>query len=103
MLTHTILLPHVFQAQKAIIAMNSLMVIMSVVELVVTIWSSVLCCGAVCRCCKTSSYTQRVVQYNAVPAVYPQQQMAMYPASTSVAIYHQGQQHPLPEQKFECK
>ena len=77
-------------------ALNSLMLIMAVVELIVSIWSAVLGCRAVCRCCKSHS---AVVTVQAPPGQlpYPQQQIIMYPG------FAPGQQFTVHGQQTACK
>ncbi|KAF6028500.1 hypothetical protein EB796_013196 [Bugula neritina] len=50
-------------------AMDSMLLIASFIQFIVTIWSAVLCCGAVCSCCKTLS--GRTVMQQQVIATYP--------------------------------
>jgi len=54
------------------LALNSLMLIMAFMQFVITIWCAVLCCGAVCRCCK-GNRAQRVQYRHQMygGAVYP--------------------------------
>ena len=56
------------------------MFILSVVELVVSIWSAALCCRAAWRCCKTR-LAGLVVQASLRPRQNPQQQVIVYPGS----------------------
>ena len=49
------------------LALDSLLIIIAVAELVANIWSYVLCCRAVCQCCKPS-YSQESVAYNQAPS-----------------------------------
>ena len=85
-----------FYGEQATLALNCLMVIMAIVELVVSIWSAVLCCGAVCRCCKSHS---AVVMVQGAPGQlpYPQQQFIMHPGAVS------GQQFTGHVQQTACK
>ena len=54
------------------------MIIMAVIELTVSICSAVICCGAVCRCCKAKSAGQA----DAGQRYYVQQQLTMYPGAS---------------------
>ena len=76
------------------------MVIMALAELVITIWSAVLCCGAICRCCK-SAPRNATVQYNATPA-YPQQAV-VNPGAITVGVYTPPQTYPTQGQMAACK
>ena len=87
---------------------------MAIIELIVSIWSAALCCGAVCRCCKTRS-AGLSVQANAGQRYYAQQQMVMYPGasgayppgvypvSTAAGTYPAGQQYVEQGQPSGCK
>ena len=76
------------------------MVIMALAELVITIWSAVLCCGAICRCCKNTP-RNATVQYNATPA-YPQQAV-VNPGEIPAGVYIPPQTYPAQGQLTACK
>ena len=63
------------------------MLIMAVLEFIVTIWSAVLCCRAVCRCCKTTS-ASHTIQFKSV--VYAQQPVSAQPAMPAMTVPAQG-------------
>ncbi|XP_067931013.1 uncharacterized protein [Watersipora subatra] len=65
--------------EKAAIVLSCGLLLFSVAELVITIWSAVLCCEAVCSCC-LSARPNHQVQY-AVPALQTQQQYVVYPGT----------------------
>ena len=76
------------------------MMIMAVAELVITIWSFVLCCLAICRCCKNTP--RRVtVQYSATPA-YSQQAVAN-PGAIPAGVYTSPQTYPVQGQSTAGK
>ena len=87
------------------------MIIVAVIELTVSICSAVICCGAVCRCCKTKSAGQA----DAGQRYYVQQQLTMYPGAsgahppgvypvrTAVGTYPAGQQYAEQGQPNGCK
>ena len=75
------------------------MMIMAVAELVITIWSFVLCCIAIWGCKNTS---RRVtVQYSATPA-YSQQAVAN-PGAIPAGVYTSPQTYPVQGQSTACK
>ncbi|KAF6028496.1 hypothetical protein EB796_013192 [Bugula neritina] len=45
-------------------AMDGMMLIMSIIQFVITIWCAALCCGAVCRCCKHTAPSTHMIHYN---------------------------------------
>ena len=76
------------------------MMILAFAELVITIWSAVLCCGAICRCCK-SAPRNTTVQYHPTP-VY-QQQAVVNPGAITVGVYTPPQTYPVQGQMAACK
>ena len=76
------------------------MMILAFAELVITIWSAVLCCGAICRCCKNTPHNA-TVQYNATPAY--QQQAVVNPGAITVGVYTPPQTYPIQGQMAACK
>ena len=94
--------------------LNASMIVMAVIELIVSIWSAVLCCGAVCRCCKTRS-AGLPGQADAGQRYYAQEQMTMYPGAssaqspgdypvrTAAGTYPAGQQYAEQGQPSGCK
>ncbi|XP_067929526.1 membrane-spanning 4-domains subfamily A member 12-like isoform X1 [Watersipora subatra] len=75
-------------ATKAALALNILLVLISLAELVITIWSAVLCCGAVCSCCLPTR-SNHYVQY-AAPALQTQQQYVVYPGTVPAYQVNMG-------------
>ncbi|XP_067929402.1 uncharacterized protein [Watersipora subatra] len=62
--------------RQAYTAFNSILLLLSIAELVITIWSSVICCGAVCFCC-FPVYPNHQAHYGA-PAFQAQQHYVNY-------------------------
>lgn len=83
-------------------ALNSLMLIMAVIELVVSIWSAALCCTVVCSCCHKTGSTRLSPQANSGQAYYPQQPMAMFPA-VETGAYSSTQQPAAQRELAGCK
>ncbi|KAF6028501.1 hypothetical protein EB796_013197 [Bugula neritina] len=74
---------------KAYYAMDSIMLICSIIEFIVTIWSAVLCCGAVCLCCKDPVPHQQVITtYPAHSGVTIQSGYAPPVNQVSVGVHH---------------
>ena len=82
--------------------LNGLLIVLALAELVVAVRSAVLCCGAVCSCCKDES-SEQSVQYNAVPVAYSQQDPFADPARTSVPVSPTRQPYSMPSQSVSCK
>jgi len=71
---------------RVFLGLDSLMLIMALIQFVITIWCAALCCGAVCYCCKGSG--GHVIRYNnqaTGTAVY-----SGVPMTTTVVQYNQG-------------
>ncbi|XP_067931220.1 membrane-spanning 4-domains subfamily A member 12-like [Watersipora subatra] len=66
-------------ALKAAISLNVILLLISIAELVITIWSATLCCGAVCSCCLPTRPNPHI-QY-AAPALQTQQQYVACPGT----------------------
>ncbi|XP_067931024.1 uncharacterized protein [Watersipora subatra] len=56
-------------ATNGALTLNGLLMLISIAELVITIWSAALCCGAVCSCCLPvhSNQQQRKIYPGTVP------------------------------------
>ncbi|XP_067929530.1 membrane-spanning 4-domains subfamily A member 8-like isoform X2 [Watersipora subatra] len=59
---------------KAVLALDIFLVLISFAELVITIWSAVICCKAVCTCCLPTRSNKQV--HYAAPALQTQQHPA---------------------------
>ncbi|XP_067931020.1 uncharacterized protein [Watersipora subatra] len=70
-------------AFKAAISFNILLVLISIAELVITIWTAVLCCGAICSCCLPINKNPQVLY--AAPTLHTHQQYVA--CSRSVPAY----------------
>ncbi|XP_067929528.1 membrane-spanning 4-domains subfamily A member 8-like [Watersipora subatra] len=75
-------------AKNAALALNVFLLLISLAELVITIWSAVLCCGAVCSCCLPTRSNHHV-QYTA-PALQTQQQYVVYPGTVPAYQVNMG-------------
>ncbi|XP_067930027.1 high affinity immunoglobulin epsilon receptor subunit beta-like [Watersipora subatra] len=75
-------------AINAALSLNVFLVLISLAELVITIWSAVLCCGAVCSCCLPTRSNHHV-QY-AAPALQTQQQYVVYPGTVPAYQVNMG-------------
>ncbi|XP_067929398.1 membrane-spanning 4-domains subfamily A member 4A-like isoform X2 [Watersipora subatra] len=62
-------------------ALNCVLLLFSVAELMIAIWIAVLCCEAICNCCLPVRPNHQV-QY-AAPVLQTQQQYAVYPGTVS--------------------
>ena len=71
-------------------------------ELVITIWSAALCCGAICRCCKSYS-TGNVIRFIPAPAAYAPQQAAVNPETVPAGVYPAPAPYPVQGQHTACK
>ena len=78
-------------------ALNSIMIILAVAEFIITIWCAVLCCGAVCRCCKPTG--GQIVQTTTVAMNQPQ--MVTYTAAAPGGVgYPAGQPMPVQQGQY---
>ncbi|XP_067930028.1 membrane-spanning 4-domains subfamily A member 8-like [Watersipora subatra] len=75
-------------ATKAALSLNVFLVLIALVEFVITIWSAVLCCGAVCSYCLPTR-SNHDVQY-AAPAFQTQQQYVVYPGTVPAYQVNMG-------------
>ena len=92
------------QSEKVALALNSMMVVIAIGELIIGIWSAALCCGAVCGCCK-SRPRENAIQY--IPArlnyqAAPQQHIVIYPDAAGIKVCTTVQQMP-PQKKSTCE
>ena len=69
-------------------------------EFFITLWSALLCCRAICNCCKRGPLNTTVL-YNPTP-VY-QQQAVVNPGAITVGVYTQPHTNPVQGQMAACK
>ena len=84
----------IFQEENVVLAFTGTMLILALAELVISIWSAVLCCGVVCRCCRTEAPAQ---------VMLTQHQIVVPQTAAPVGIYNISQPSHQQNQYTACK
>ncbi|XP_067930212.1 putative uncharacterized protein DDB_G0271606 [Watersipora subatra] len=111
-----------FRGSNSALALNSLLLIISIAELVINIWTAILCCQTVCNCCQlfhpahastALQNHQNMTESEAIPAYQAYQKNQEFPTASDLVdqqpvdscevqpqVLHayDGPEQPLPDQ-----